>query len=185
MAQGETPRRWWLVGGSAAVVVVLIAAGALFQPWRLFLDVEVREADPFASAAPSAEVPDADVGGTEPGGSGADDPRVLATGRFLSLAHPAEGTVRLGTDVDGRPVLFLADLQTDNGPDLKLYLSREVATEGDGELGADPLLLGDLKGNVGDQVYDVPGDAAELGSYRSVVIWCERFAVGFGVAPLD
>jgi len=43
--------------------------------------------------------------------------------------------------------------------------------------------LGELKGNIGAQNYPVPR-AADLGQYRTVVIWCERFSVTFGYAPL-
>jgi hypothetical protein len=44
--------------------------------------------------------------------------------------------------------------------------------------------LGKLKGNKGNQNYTLPADL-DLSRYRSAVIWCKRFAVGFGVAPLD
>ena len=43
--------------------------------------------------------------------------------------------------------------------------------------------LGRLKGNKGNQVYDVPRDA-DLKALRSVTIWCKRFAVSFGAAAL-
>jgi len=40
-----------------------------------------------------------------------------------------------------------------------------------------------LKGNVGDQNYDVPADL-DLSRYRAVSIWCRCFSVNFGAAPL-
>jgi hypothetical protein len=43
--------------------------------------------------------------------------------------------------------------------------------------------LGKLKGNQGDQNYDIPADL-ELDKYRAVTIWCRRFGVNFGTAPL-
>ena len=43
--------------------------------------------------------------------------------------------------------------------------------------------LGALKGNIGDQNYDVPADL-DLSRYRAVSIWCRRFSVNFGAAPL-
>ena len=46
------------------------------------------------------------------------------------------------------------------------------------------LELGSLKGNIGDQNYDVPADA-DLTKYRAVTIWCKRFSVNFGTAPLN
>ena len=43
--------------------------------------------------------------------------------------------------------------------------------------------LGKLKGTDGDQNYEVPADL-DLGKYRAVTIWCRRFGVNFGTAPL-
>src|SRR5207249_10548701 len=43
--------------------------------------------------------------------------------------------------------------------------------------------LGSIKGNVGDQNYDVPADL-DLSKYRAATIWCRRFGVNFGTAPL-
>ena len=43
--------------------------------------------------------------------------------------------------------------------------------------------LGSLKGNKGDQNYDLPADA-DLTKYKSVSIWCARFGVNFGAASL-
>jgi hypothetical protein len=43
--------------------------------------------------------------------------------------------------------------------------------------------VGSLKGNIGDQNYDLPADI-DLAKYRAVTIWCKRFAVNFGTAPL-
>jgi hypothetical protein len=43
--------------------------------------------------------------------------------------------------------------------------------------------LGSMKGNVGDQNYDVP-DTLDLRKYRAVTIWCKRFSINFGTAPL-
>jgi hypothetical protein len=37
--------------------------------------------------------------------------------------------------------------------------------------------------SIGDQNYAVPR-VADPGSYRTVVIWCQRFSVTFGYAPL-
>lgn len=71
---------------------------------------------------------------------------------------------------------------TDNGPDLSVW----VSTAGADALAASvsgATQLETLKGNRGTQSYDLPVglDAAAL---RSVVIWCDRFPVGFGVADL-
>jgi hypothetical protein len=44
--------------------------------------------------------------------------------------------------------------------------------------------LGDLKGNQGDQRYQVPADA-DLQKFNTVTIYCERFHANFGSAALQ
>ena len=43
--------------------------------------------------------------------------------------------------------------------------------------------LGSLKGNVGNQNYEIPADA-DVNALFSVVIYCSPFHVVFSVAPL-
>ncbi len=43
--------------------------------------------------------------------------------------------------------------------------------------------LGRLKGNLGNQNYEIPA-GTDLSKYRNAVVWCARFSVGFGVATL-
>ena len=77
---------------------------------------------------------------------------------------------------DGTDERFLRfeNFNSSNGPDLKVYLRAES-----GEF----VSLGDLKGNIGDQNYEIPTDV-ELDEFSTVEIWCERFGVGFGQAEL-
>lgn len=95
----------------------------------------------------------------------------LASGRFESLAHDTTGLAR----VVGR-TLTLTGFETDAGPDLRIYLSTP-----DESAHVD---LGALKGNRGDQQYDVPR-GTDLDRYSDVLIWCRAFSVGFGRARLD
>lgn len=77
---------------------------------------------------------------------------------------------------DGSEQRFLRfeDFESDNGPDLKVYLRAD---------NGDFVSLGDLKGNIGSQNYEIPPDV-DLSVFNTVDIWCERFGVGFGTAPL-
>ena len=43
--------------------------------------------------------------------------------------------------------------------------------------------LGSIKGNIGDQNYDLP-EGVDLAKYRAVTVWCKRFGVNFATAPL-
>jgi hypothetical protein len=48
----------------------------------------------------------------------------------------------------------------------------------------DKVELGPLKGNQGDQNYDLPA-ATDLNKYQTVAIYCERFHVIFGTSQLE
>jgi len=65
-----------------------------------------------------------------------------------------------------------------------VYLvAAEDARDGDAVTRSGFIELGSLKGNIGDQNYDLPS-GVDLTKYRAVTIWCRRFAVNFATAPL-
>jgi hypothetical protein len=103
--------------------------------------------------------------------------RLVARGPFASGAHETSGTASVVQLAAGERVLTL-DLQTDPGPDLRVYLAA-------GASGVDERVdLGGLKGNRGTQQYAIPS-SVDTGSYRRVVIWCRAFSVNFGEAVLS
>ena len=85
----------------------------------------------------------------------------------------------------GKRILRLTQFETSNGPDLQLYLvAASDASDSDMVKKAGFLTLGALKGNQGDQNYEVPADL-DLSQYRAVSVWCRRFGVNFATAPLQ
>jgi len=147
-----------------AAVVIAIAAWAAFRPERLFVNAKVNETFPAAQASTQAQQ--------------------LATGNFHSNAHETAGTASIHQLADGSRVLRLTNFKTSNGPDVHVYLvaSNDVADNATVN-SAGFVDLGSLKGNIGDQNYDVPA-SVDLTKYRSTTIWCNRFKVNFGTAPL-
>jgi len=111
-------------------------------------------------------------------------PLRLATGRFHTNAHETKGQATIYRLDDGRRVLRLTEFSTSNGPDVRVYLvaAADVQKE-DAAKRAGIVDLGALKGNIGDQNYDVP-DGLDLTKYHAVSIWCRRFSVNFGAARL-
>jgi hypothetical protein len=167
----------WLVTTAGLVVVVSAAAGVyVFEPHKLFLDEAVYEELSYESAPPAAPGA-ADAGVPVPVAPG---PVAVATGEFSSLEHPTSGSVVLIRQPDGTHVVRLENLRTDNGPDLHLVLSPHRVGSGDFR---GLIELGGLKGNIGDQNYEVPA-GVDLAGVESVVVWCERFSSAFGEAPL-
>ena len=67
---------------------------------------------------------------------------------------------------------------------MRVYIvAASDATDNDTVTTAGFVDLGEMKGNKGDQNYDVPADV-DLAKYRAVTIWCRRFDVNFGTPPL-
>ena len=110
-------------------------------------------------------------------------PNALVMGSFIDIdpIHGAEGSATVYALPDGSRVLRFEDFRSKNGPDLHVYLSTEAPTSTFAGLGADEVHLGPLKGNVGNQNYEIPAEV-DLSQYRSVVIYCVPFRVVFSTA---
>jgi hypothetical protein len=149
-------------------LIALAGAWYAFRPELLFIDKKVSEALPTQAAIAK---------GTEPA--------VLVKGEFRGLAHETRGAATVHRLADGKRVLRLSNFETSNGPDVHVYLvAAEVANDNATVKQAGFIDLGSLKGNKGDQNYELPSNA-DLNKYKSVSIWCARFGVNFGAATLS
>lgn len=184
------------VGGIAAAAI----AWWLVSP--LFLDSTVDEAFPEVAAVESAtttttttvqaaatdDEPDEAASTTtttvteamdEPSG-----PVALSIGDFedVDATHRGSGTATIYELEDGSRVLRLEDFEVTNGPDLHVLLVPNPDPSGRDDV-AGYLDLGELKGNIGSQNYEIPDDV-DLSQYGSVVIYCVPFHVLFSTATL-
>jgi hypothetical protein len=158
-----------LIVGSIVVVTVAIS-WYLFRPELIFINKTVNEAFPGSAVTASTAK---DTQST-----------VLATGRFHSVAHETSGVVTMHQLSDGRRLVRLTAFETSNGPDVRVYLVAAVnATDDETVTRAGFVDLGAMKGNRGDQNYEVP-TSIDLSQYHAVTIWCRRFGVNFATAPL-
>ncbi len=156
-------RKWIFV---AAGLPILVAAWWAFRPEKLWINEKVNEPAPFASNT---------------------DPQPLYTGRLEGKAHQTSGRATIYKTPDGKQYLRLTDFTTSNGPDVHVVLARGDDKGLDHELvkgELDIVELGLLKGNQGDQNYDLPA-SVDLTRYNAVTIYCERFHAVFGVARLE
>lgn len=113
--------------------------------------------------------------------------KTLETGTFHGKVHQTSGRATIYQEADGKLILRLTDFKTSNGPDVHVILI--AATDADDNanfLKSDTqrVELGNLKGNEGDQNYEIPA-GTDLGKFRTVSIYCERFNANFGAAPLE
>ena len=160
----------YIVVGLGALIVVW----ALFRPEKLFVNRKVNESLP-TTATSAASMPT---------GRSTMAPAALLSGSFHSGAHETTGTASIYQLDGGKRVLRLTNFKTSNGPDVHVYLvAANDATDNDSVKKAGFLDLGSLKGNEGDQNYDLPTNV-DLTKYRAVTIWCARFNVNFGTAPV-
>lgn len=113
------------------------------------------------------------------------EPEIIVqhAGSFVPRSHPTEGIAEVLNDGTAQRFLRFEDFATDNGPDLNVYLSTAAPDAPAGRFDDDFVDLGDLKGNIGPQNYEIP-EGVDLDRYSTVVIWCVRFGVAFGAAEL-
>jgi len=157
---GLLRRKWiWIAIG----LPILIVAWWAFRPEKLWINQRVNEPAPFASRS---------------------EARPIFAGRLEGRAHPTSGRATLYESLGGKRYLRLTDFTTSNGPDVHVVLARAEDSALDQKIvkgNLDYVELGKLKGNQGNQNYDVPV-SVDLQKYNAVVIYCERYNAVFGVA---
>jgi hypothetical protein len=182
----------------AIVIGIAVMAVAWWLLSPLFINRTVVEDFPRAALAEvpedmsAAEVEQAMVDAEGSGASATEpmpemvEPVVLVSGEIMGVDsfHQGSGTATIYQLDDGSRVLRLESLDVTNGPDLHVYLSPASGPQTSDEVTAPGYIdLGGLKGNRGDQNYEIPADY-ELPEELSVVIYCVPFHVIFSTATL-
>lgn len=188
-------KRTWIIVGVAVAVPVLAVGWWLGSP--LFLDSEVNEEFPMSADAvvpddmtqedvenkmeEAADQPDIAASEDMPT---SDDPISIVSGQFEDFDnfHQGAGTATIYELADGTKVLRFESFEVTNGPDLHVLLvpDNDPGSRVDITGYVD---LGSLKGNIGDQNYDIPDDV-DVSEYGSVVIYCQPFHVIFSIATV-
>jgi len=100
---------------------------------------------------------------------------VLKSGMMAGVGHTVSGTVTVYENGSTKTVV-LDPFSSQNGPDLKVYLSKDMNA-------SSYLSLGALKSTSGKQSYEIPGNP-DITDYNYVLVWCEQFTVVFGRAEI-
>jgi hypothetical protein len=116
---------------------------------------------------------------------GEGEPLIVAQGQFMNADdfHRGSGTATIYQLADGSHVLRFEDFNVINGPDLHVLLTGNPNPTSSSEVMENYLDLGSLKGNVGNQNYDIPA-GADVSQFQGVVIYCQPFHVIFSTAAL-
>ena len=150
--------------GIAFVAVLLFVAWYEFRPERLFINQSVHE-----------ELPPTEDGSV---------PKAVALGSFHGVMHPTQGAATVYSLGNGNRILRFTSFSTSNGPNVHVYmLAASDAKDNASARHTSFVDLGPIKGNIGDQNYAL-GPDVDLSKYRTVLLWCKRFSVNFGAAPL-
>jgi len=100
---------------------------------------------------------------------------LLKQGTLAGVGHNANGLVKIFETSSNKVVYFETFLSQD-GPDLKVYLSKDIDAK-------EYVRLGALKSTSGMQSYNVPA-GIDVSGYGYVHIWCERYSVVFARAEM-
>ena len=102
---------------------------------------------------------------------------ILFSGRFMNGTYGATTGVARIEAVNNKWQLRLDSFEVSNGPDLKVYLSKEQQP-------IHFISLGSLRATSGSQVYGVNG-MPDIAEYRYALIHCEKYNHLFGSALLE
>ncbi len=172
-------------------IPIVVVSWWLLEPYFVDDVVEERFSTSIAEQqrpAQSTPAPTSDAAPPDPGtpapstAPAPTGPQLIGSGSFVGLAgHDGTGDAGIFRLEDGSRVLRLENFDIENGPDLELYL---VPGERSYSPGGGSLHLGPLKGNVGNQTYEIPRDFTVASGPWTVLVWCEAFSVEFVGASL-
>lgn len=100
---------------------------------------------------------------------------LIRGGMFIGVGHSVSGTAAI-YEKDAKYYVVLEPFTSQNGPDLKIYLSKDQTIDS-------YLNLGAMKSTMGKQSYLIPDNVA-IADYDHVLVWCQQFSVLFGKAEM-
>ena len=157
-----------------AVVTVLVLGFGYYLIYPFFRHVRVDEAppEPVKTSEASENVPDKN-GQMEPI---SPEETMSAPATISGTAeHPASGNARIVQSA-GKTYLRYEDFKTINGPDIFVYLSKDLAAK-------DYVDLGRVRATEGNINYEIP-ENIDPRQYPYALIWCKAFNVLFNSAKL-
>lgn len=103
-------------------------------------------------------------------------PAIVTAPVMGTPGHPGSGTARIIKTESG-VVLRYENFKTLNGPDLYVYLAKDLDAK-------EYVSLGKLQATEGNVNYEVPVNI-NVSEYKYVMVWCKQFGVLFNYADLS
>ncbi len=159
-------------------VVLLVIGFGYYAISPLFRNTRIDEQLPVAAQSPETPTDtNTDTSVAMETDAKSDDSSNTTPAPVTGTAgHPASGTARI-VSVDGKNYVRYENLKTINGPDLYVYLSKDLANK-------DIINLGKIKATEGNINYEIPA-GVNPEEYPYVLIWCEAFGVLFNSAKIN
>ncbi len=156
----DSMKAWYVLGGIALLVLIGFGYYAISP---LFRNVKIDEALP--------EEKQTEVQSMEQSQSEVVSAPVVGT-----IGHPASGTARI-VEADGKKYARYENFKTINGPDLYVYIAKDLDAKEFVNLG----LVRATEGNIN---YEIP-EGVDVLDYPYVLTWCKAFGVLFNYADLS
>lgn len=174
--------RFLVVVGGLVLLVSAVSWWAFSTFRTVRIDESLPRVEPNSGQGASPlleEMPGRDMARseTEPQDSVSPPPSVSSEAQPVigTTGHPASGTAKI---VSSGEAMFLRyeNFKTLNGPDLFVYLSKDISA-------TDFVDLGPLRATEGNINYEIP-DTVDPRKYPYALVWCKAFGVLFNSAKL-
>lgn len=146
----------------SGIIGIAILAFAYYTISPFFINIKLDEALPETNQAGLKSVEKSKV-------QAVSVPIIGTTG------HPASGMARV-VETDGKSYIRYENFKTINGPDIYVYLAKDLDAK-------EYIDLGKVRATEGNVNYEVP-DGVDINDYRYVMVWCKAFGVLFNYADL-
>lgn len=169
-----------LIFGSLVAILLFIFVLMYFEPQSAFINKKVDQAQQGSAISRSTTTSKHGVEESPEIVSTSTAPLKPTKSTWVSREHKTTGEVLLTRDEAGKTYVRFENLNTSNGPDLKVYIAKSLSENG---TPSNFVNLGDLTANKGNANYEVPANI-DIAEYSYVVIWCKRFSVSFADAAI-
>lgn len=147
------------------ILIIVVVYGLYYAISPLFINIQADEAIPVSKQMPES------ISLKEENKKENIPAKIIGT-----TGHPASGTARI-VKIDDKTYLRYENFKTINGPDIYVYLSKDINAK-------EFVSLGKVRATEGNINYEIPSNI-NVSDYPYALVWCEDFGVLFNSAKLN